>query len=152
VARSGACTPNPTSGCLLEFGKPTQAAITDASDPAHVWRLNLPSEGSFGVVLTNLPARYRLSIYPPDAEGRSDVLERSTLEEGECLFVTGASPGLYTILVDSPFYETSETPYSLLALRVLEIGDAISSVISDPSGFQPWVIDVPAETSISIGL
>src|SRR5437762_12179471 len=88
VARSGACTPNPTSGCLLEFGKPTQAAITDASDPAHVWRLNLPSEGSFGVVLTNLPARYRLSIYPPGEERQNDVLERSTLEEGEYLFVT----------------------------------------------------------------
>src|SRR5438128_488776 len=95
VAQPTGCVPNADDGCVLEFGRPAQGAITNLTGAAHVWRLIVPVSGSFGVVLTNSPARYRLAVYAPGADRQTDVPEQSTDQAGEYLFVEAASPGAY---------------------------------------------------------
>src|SRR5207249_2181082 len=48
--------------------------------------------------------------------------------------------------------ETSEDPYTLSAVRVLEVGDAVSSVIADANGFQPWIVNVRSSDAFSVVL
>src|SRR5262245_31659483 len=150
-AQPGACAPSSGIPCPLEFGLPTRAAIVDPAPPGHLWRLSMPTSGAFAVVVTDLPARYRLSVYAPGAS-LSDPPVKSTLENGAYLIVEDASPGDYTVVVDSPSQETSTIPYTLQALRVLELGDVVTGVLTDPDGVQTWMVNVRSGAPFFVSL
>jgi hypothetical protein len=141
--------PAPT-GCLLDFGSPVSGVI-GAPDEAHVWRVSLSRPGYFAVMLTNLPAAYRLYVYGPD---RTLVAESSNPgAQNELIEVSVATPGEYQVFVDSPLGETSPDPYLLIAAREVVIGQVVTGTIgNDLLPFNLWLLDVPEGAEFRIVL
>ncbi|MBM2812879.1 MAG: hypothetical protein HW416_3638, partial [Chloroflexi bacterium] len=78
---------------------------------AHLWSIDVPSVGDLRVVMSDLPADYRIYLYGPDRSlvGLSDNPGRTD----EVVEVGDAAAGRYQLVVDSPRGEAAGSPYQL---------------------------------------
>lgn len=147
TARAQSCVQPAVEGCLLEPGQPVSAALTRPDD-AHFWWLTLPATATtVQIVLSNLPAEYRLYVYGPDGS-LSALSTESGLAE-RVVELSEAAPGRYGIFVDSPRGESSLAPYHLLATVTSAVAPAIDSPSpTGPVPLAPVIASPPAAGAV----
>jgi hypothetical protein len=104
------CRQPAPNGCEMKLDQAATAVLENTGD-LHSWRMGVPEAGDVVIQFIELPADYRLFVYAPDGS----VWQSS---DNQSVQIPAARPGLYEVNVDSPTFETSPHPYSLIATRL----------------------------------